>query len=176
MSELTLMGREVDDMSRDELIAAISFLGYELRKYNDPLWTGIIKNTPAPPEVPLRRCMRCGERVRVEGDTVLCDGVVSKLAPLSTHVPVSPTLLGYPVRFVEPEAASVPAPISPQDSTDLQSAFHKLDRISGSLYEESDDIGQGAPRDPKSMREFLCSCGAEIRNAIVVLGYRGEKG
>lgn len=55
-----------------------------------------------PSEVPLRRCLRCGERVRVEGETVLCDGVVSKLAPLSVHVPVTPTLLGYPVRFGPP--------------------------------------------------------------------------
>lgn len=57
-------------------------------------------------EVPLRRCLRCGERVRVEGETVLCDGVVSKLVPLSVHVPVTPTILGYPVRFVDPPSPS----------------------------------------------------------------------
>jgi hypothetical protein len=108
MSELMLMGRKVNDMSREELIAAISFLGYELRRCDDPLWAGIIKNVSASPEIPLRRCTRCGERVRIEGETVLCDGVASKLAPL--HVPVIPTLLGYPVRFVDS--------ISPDDGED----------------------------------------------------------
>jgi len=91
MSELVLVGRRVDDMSREELVAAISFLGYELRRYNDPLWTPVIQNISSSPETSLRRCTRCGERIRVEGETVLCDGVVSKLAPLSVHTLVPST-------------------------------------------------------------------------------------
>jgi hypothetical protein len=51
----------------------------------------IIRQIKDAAEVPLRRCIRCGERVRIEGETVLCDGVVSKLAPLSVHEPAPTT-------------------------------------------------------------------------------------
>lgn len=50
-------------------------------------------------DAPLRRCLRCGERVRAEGDTILCDGVVSKLAPISTHTPVTYNGTSQPLSF-----------------------------------------------------------------------------
>jgi len=36
----------------------------------------------------LRRCLRCNQIVHTTAPTILCDGVVAKVVPLSKHEPV----------------------------------------------------------------------------------------
>lgn len=35
-----------------------------------------------------RRCLRCGQTVYTSAPTILCDGIISKVVPLSKHEPV----------------------------------------------------------------------------------------
>ena len=91
-ADYTYMGRPLSEMSREDLVYAVIHLGRLLRASNAtvPFVFSVSGETEAAP-IPLRRCTRCGERVRVEGETVLCDGVVSKLAPLSVHEEIDST-------------------------------------------------------------------------------------
>lgn len=52
----------------------------------DPLDHGMRSARSEPPTH--NKCLRCGQAVDTDQPTILCDGVVSKVVPLSVHTPV----------------------------------------------------------------------------------------